>query len=533
MQELSTSKGPVDVSRSVVWIYGALGLPLAMITYPLGIWLPRLYASEMQLSLALIGAVISAAAISDAVTDPIMGFLSDRVRTRFGRRKPWILFGTPIFALSVWMLLNPAFGITALYLAFWFILLRIGSTLLGLPYAAWGAELSAEYHTRTMIQSAREKYVLVGLIVGSAIPMLVEWLAASRADPGFIVDKLGGLLAAAPALEGAVGRFGEALADGAAWWGIEHARPSAVLSNYSIGIVLLLPVAAILLLLFVPEPPTLPVQRQVHLAKGLKLMFRNGLFRRIILIEVLVAGGENFRNTLSLFFMQDYIGVRRAGEMYVIYFVVGLLAIPVWDRIARGFGKHRSLGCAMILVSVVSIWIFLLDYGDVGAFYLLFAAKGFCFGAFAYLPRAMMADVVDIDTGRSGDARPGSYFAILGIMTKVAASFGGLSLPILALVGYNAVRDAEGQLHNGPTELLWLGILYAIVPTLLFGAALLLSWTWPLTGERHARIQRLLERRNARLRAQAAARAAAGEASGKSGEEAGDASRGSVREEAR
>ena len=106
----------------------------------------------------------------------------------------------------------------------------------------------------------------------------------------------------------------------------------------------------------------------------------------------------------------------------------------------------------------------------------------------------MLADVVDLDTVRTGTARPASYFAILGFMTKCAASFGGLSLPILGLVGYQVARGAT----NGPTELLWLGILYAIVPTIFFGIAFYLCATWPLTASVHQRLQNLVERKQAR-----------------------------------
>jgi Na+/melibiose symporter-like transporter len=491
---------PADVGRGAVLIYGSLSLPLAMISYPLGIWVPRLYASDVGLSLALVGLVITAAALSDAFTDPVMGFLSDRWRTRWGRRKPWIFVGLPLFGVAVWMLLNPPGDATIVYLAFWFIALRMGSTLFGLPYAAWGVELSTEYHTRTRIQSAREKYVLVGLIGGSAIPLLVEWSSAINVDPGFIDQKFGWVQVLGTQLFEYTGTFLTACAAGL---GFTDSSPSTVLSSYSFGILFLLPLTGFLVLAFVPEVPAMPVQNQVSIFKSLKLMARNGLFRRILIIEVLIAGGENFRNALSLFFMQDYIGVRFAGEMYVVYFSVGLLAISFWDLLAKRLGKHQSLAWAMVLVGVVSVWIFALDHGDVGAFYVLFALKGFCFGAFAYLPRAMLADVVDIDTGRSGDARPASYFAILGIMTKIAASFGGLSLPILALVGYQAIRTPE--VTNGPTELLWLGVLYAIVPTAMFVVAFILCWTWPLTGARHARIQRLLQNRNARLRRRHAA----------------------------
>ena len=142
-------------------------------------------------------------------------------------------------------------------------------------------------------------------------------------------------------------------------------------------------------------------------------------------------------------------------------------------------------------VGAVSLGCFSLDYGQVTEFYVLFALKGFCFGAFAYLPRAMLADVVDLDTVRSGHARPASYFSILGFVTKCAASFGGLSLPILALVGFSA---ASGSV-NGPDELRWLGILYAVVPTAVFVIALYLCVTWPLTADMHARVQRLVEKR--------------------------------------
>ncbi|MDZ7827102.1 MAG: MFS transporter [Gammaproteobacteria bacterium] len=199
----------------------------------------------------------------------------------------------------------------------------------------------------------------------------------------------------------------------------------------------------------------------------------------------MITGGEQFRNTLSLFFMQDVIGLSRPGILDVVDFVSGLLAMPVGDLLARRYGKHRSLASATVLVSVVSLAIFGLDHGDVLAFQLLFAVKGFCFGAFAYLPLAMMADVVDMDTLRSGDQRTGSYFAVHGFMTKCAASFGGLSLPLLAMAGYSASRGAV----NGPDALYWLAVLYAIVPTAAVRLRLLAGLELAADPERHARIR--------------------------------------------
>lgn len=447
-----------DVSRSSIWIYGSLGFPLALLGYPLGIWLPRAYDTYIGIDTAYVGAVISLAAIFDAITDPLMGYASDSFRTRWGRRKAWVLVGAPFLALALYFLLNPDQGSTVLYLGAWFIFLRLGTTMLGVPYTAWGMELSGEYNTRTRIQSAREIFVLLGLIGAAAVPALVELI------------------------------YGD------------DATAVLVLNAYTWLAVPLLLLITVLVVLRVPEVPPRAREGQVSFLQSLTLMYRNKIFLRVLTIEFLVGGGEAFRNALSLYFMQDYIGAPRAGMLYLVYFSMGLAAIPIWNRLASRYGKHRSLSGAIILVSVVSLAIFTLDYGQVWPFYVLFAIKGFCFGSFAYLPRSMLADVIDVDTLKSGDPRTGGYYSIYGFMTKVAHSIGGTSLIALAVIGYNTSVGAS----NGAMELLWLGVLYAIVPTVLFCLALYLCWTWPLTSDKHAQLQRLLETREAR-RAQARA----------------------------
>jgi GPH family glycoside/pentoside/hexuronide:cation symporter len=450
LSETQTQAAAPDITKSTAWIYGSVSLPLAIMSYPLGVWIPRLYSTEIGISLGMIGLVIFCAAIFDAISDPLMGFFSDRTQTRWGRRKPWIVLGVPLYAFVIWMLLNPTPNVTVFYLASFYLMLRATTTIFGLPYAAWGMELSSNYHTRTMIQSAREKFVMIGLMTASSIVLLSEEL-----------------------------------------WNDNSA--SFVLSNFSWVIVTLLPITALLVVMRVPEVPEFNPPK-LTIKESMAKMVKNKLFSRLLVIELLIAGGENFRNTLSLFFVQDYIGAASVGRLYVIYFGVGLAAIPIWDWIAKNYGKHQSLAGAMVLVSLISIACFMLEHGQVTEFYILFAMKGFCFGAFAYLPRAMLADVVDLDTLRSGSARPASYYSILGFMTKCAASFGGLSLPILGYVGY---QTAKGSV-NGPEELMWLGILYAMVPTTLFIVAFYLSVTWPLTAKLHAKVQRIVEKRLAR-----------------------------------
>ena len=443
------------ITAKKAWIYGSLSFPIAMLGYPLGAYIPRLYSTEMGISLTMIGFVIMAAAIFDAVTDPLMGHFSDRWHTRWGRRRPWMVIGIPLWLFAVYMLLNPEVGITVVYLAFFYIFMRAASTLFGLPYAAWGVELSSDYHARTMIQSAREKYVLMGLIASAFMVAFSEEI------------------------------FG-------------RTEASFILSNISLVVLVLVPLATIFVLTNVPEVPTFNAA-PVSFKDGVSRMVKNKLFFRLLMIELLIAGGENFRNTLSLLFLQDYIGMTGIGRALVLYFGAGLLAIPFWDLLAKRFGKHVSLASAMVLVGAVSLGV-LTQMGNPGVlFYILFGLKGFCFGAFAYLPRAMLADVVDLDTLRTGTARPASYFAILGFVTKSAASFGGLSLPILAALGYSAIAGAE----NTPDELLWLGLLYGLVPTVVFVFAFYLRITWPLTDKLHEKVVRIVKKRYARQMIQA------------------------------
>lgn len=452
-----------SIGTRTIWTWGSLGLPLAMLGYPLGIWLPRAYGTDVGIDLAWIGFAGMAAGVFDAVSDPLMGFASDRFRSRWGRRRIWLLCGLPVLLVSVWMLLNPPSGATVAFLLLWYMCLRVGTTLMLIPYSAWGAELSAEYHMRTRIQAAREVFVLVGLIAAASIPFLVEEVYG--ADTTALL----------------------------------------VLSKFSWGVVVLLPLCTLIVVARVPEPPPLPDEGRVRFARSVRLMVRNGLFRRVLVIELLITCGENFRNALSLFFMQEVIGAPRPGTLYLLYFGTGLLAIPFWNGLAVRFGKHLSLAVALVFVGFVSVTIFTLDYGEVTAFYVLFILKGFCFGAFAYLPRAMLADVIDLDTARSGDSRPGSYFAVHGLMTKLAASVGLTALPLLSMFGFDAGRDAA----NTDVSLLWLGILYAIVPTVLFGVGIWQCVTWPLTAKRHARLQALIERK-AERRARVAGRSLAG-----------------------
>ena len=89
------------LARSTIYAHGTLGLPLAVIGYPLAIWIPAHYAGSLGINLATVGLILMLARLTDVITDPIMGEISDRWVTRFGRRRPWLLVGMPIMMFGV------------------------------------------------------------------------------------------------------------------------------------------------------------------------------------------------------------------------------------------------------------------------------------------------------------------------------------------------------------------------------------------------------------------------------------------------
>src|SRR5690606_36125627 len=164
------------LKRSTILMHGSVGIPLAIIGYPLAVYLPPFYAQEVGLNMALMALVLVLARFSDVITDPLVGMLSDRWRTRFGRRKPWLVMGTPLMLLGTVMIFMPPDGAGIMHLLVWTVLMYLGWTMVTLPYGAWGAELSTLYHQRSRVTASREGFILLGLFIAALAPAVVQAL---------------------------------------------------------------------------------------------------------------------------------------------------------------------------------------------------------------------------------------------------------------------------------------------------------------------------------------------------------------------
>ncbi len=454
-------------------LYGLVNLPTSIVGLPIALYIPAFYSQNLGLSLAMVGTLIALSRLTDVVTDPAIGIASDRWQTRFGRRKPWMVFGMPLKVLSLWMLFVPdsSFAITLwqmlggesvsnLYLFVWISLLYLGFTLVDLPYRAWGAELSTDYDERSRVTGWREAFGYGGTLLALLVPLIMS---------------------------------------------VAFDRPGASNALFGVAalVVFMMPLLTLPALIWVRELPVrgAPVAARVHWKRGLKIVWANGPYRRLVISLLFLVAAVSMTASLSFFFVGSVM--EETFDRYAIfilaYYVSSSLAIPIWFAISRRLGKHRTVVVGILWLSLWSAFIPLLGPGHYWLFFGIMMLKGSAVGALVFLPASMAADVVDLDTLRTGEQRTGLYFSLWGMVNKGAVAVGVfLATNGAAWFGFDPVSTA-----NSETAKLGVALLYSVIPALLACVALPLLWKYPLTRERQERMRAHIERRNLRL-AQAA-----------------------------
>ncbi len=482
------------VSELTIVNYSAMYMPVSMVLLPLGVYVLPYYV-ELGISLYTMSAIIFAARLSDAFTDPLIGVLSDKTKSRWGRRKPWIAAGAPLLMLSLYMLFVPPTDVSAWYFGFWIVTLYLAFTIVDLPYFAWGAELSPLYEQRTIITARREQFHFLGTISFNLLPIAAATaIFFSRADFSSVTE----------VFQNFAVEFTSIMEERAS-------HIDVILSWLANFVLVLIPVTFVMALLFVPEPAqkVIPRRKPTFIA-SLRVVRRNGPYIRLLVCYTVSVLGAGMTAVLSYFFVKHVIG---AGELYPIYLLVyyasSILGLPLWTQLSKRIGKHRAYRVAIFWFAFWASWIPFIPSGQFGLFLVIMCFKGSAIGALLAIPAAMAADAVDIDSARTGEQRAGLYFSVWGFLKKGANALGGaIGLAAVAFFGFDALADpalagtAEG---NSSSSLLMLAVLYSIVPAAFKFIALPFIWNYPLTEERQIRIRARLDRRGVTVKAQNAA----------------------------
>lgn len=401
--------------------YGALGLPLAFAALPLYVHVPRLYAG-LGLSLAMVGAVLMAARVVDALTDPLIGWSVDRVS---GRRK-WIAAALPVLGLGMIGLLSPPADAGALWLLGLLVLVSLAYSVATIAYNAWGAELAPTPDLRTRYVASREGFALFGVMLAAVLPTV---LAA-----------------------------GEAEATGLARLGL-----------------LLLPLLVVFGLWTLSRAP-LPVPAAAShqpVFSGLAAALRLRGFAPLLAVFAANGIAAAIPSATVLFFVADVLDAADGvGLFLVLYFLAAAASLPLWVALSRRIGKLRAWLAGMVLAATVFGWAATIGAGELVAYGAICMLSGVALGADLSLPPSLLADLL-AQPGVAVSAPPaGACFGWWNFVNKAnLALAAGLALPLLTLLGYTPGA-------RGPDALRALSIVYAVLPVVLKLAAIVLLWRW-------------------------------------------------------
>ncbi|MFT7235017.1 MAG: GPH family glycoside/pentoside/hexuronide:cation symporter [Methylophagaceae bacterium] len=427
-----------DSSR--YWFYGLPGLPLAALGLPLYIYLPTFYAEQLGLGLAAVGAALLIARVSDVITDPMIGLLSDWLPLP-SRRKWLMAIATPLLIVAIWALFIPPESSGFYWLLSWSLLVYLAWSLLTLPYTAWGAELSNDYDQRSTITASRESFVLVGTLFAAALPLAM---------------------------------------------GIGSNAPGEALALLAQSLTFLLPVTVLLCLLKVPESNRRA--QPIPFRAGLALLKQNTLFTRLLFAYFMNGIANGLPATLFLLFV-SYVLVlpEQFGLLLSAYFISGLIGLPIGVNLAQRYNKHRVWGCSMLWAVAIFAWVPTLGAGDFMSFLIICILAGLSLGIDMALPASIQADVIDLDSTKGGGQRSGFFFGLWGMATKLSLALAvGIAFPLLALLGFDT------QSAPADNNLFALSALYGLLPIPFKLIAAWTIWRFPLDRQQHQVLQQQL-----------------------------------------
>lgn len=431
--------------------FSIAGLAIGGVQTAVVLYLPAFYAQRFGMPLAVIGTIFMICRLLNAFSDPVIGVLSDRTRTRFGQRKPWVLGGGVLLLLTVFATYMPPVSGNALYLGIALFFLYLGNSAFSTPLYAWAGSLSPYYHERTRNQTYLQTVVSLGLVTMVAFPIAL----GLKSTDGATIASMG-------------------------WANVT-------------ALVIGLPILA----LFFKERPAPTLRHQLSFGAAFRLLATDRVVLRVIGSDFFVSLGQGFRGALLVLFVMSYMhlpSVTIMGLPLSPIFVIpllqygfGVLASPIWGWIGRRLGKNRTLIAAEVTQIVINLCLLLLQPGQYWALVVLTVAQGLSQGSGNLMLRAIVSDVADQERLKTGKDHSGLLFSIFNVTINAAMALSvGIALPLIGAFGFHPGQD------NTPAALSSLQWIIAVGPAIGHGLSALLMLRFPLTEAKHAEIVKAL-----------------------------------------
>mgnify|MGYP001348133223 FL=1 len=415
-------------TRLSYFIYALNALPLALIVFPLFVFVGEHYSSSLGISLLGIGIIFLFVRLLDGFLDPLVGLLSDKFSFSMGRRKFWLVISLPITTLSVWGLFaaDESGQFSIQYFSVNIVLLTIGLSLFGPPYYSLGAELSKEYLERSKIAFLREGFFLLGTISAALI---------------------------------------YALSDGS----------TEALKNIALAVIILHPITIFFTLIFVEESSKKNnIEGYIGFINIFETIITERRVQKFLLSQFFNSAANGIPGALFAFFVIHRLGREDlVGPLMLVYLISGVIGVPIWIFLGRFIIKTR-LWCFSICFSILIFFlVFFVGNNDIFLFIVICILTGLSVSADMALPTSIQADLLDEDLKKTGSNRSGAFFSILSVINKTSAAVSGA---FVLLFLYWVDFDPRG--NNKEDTLFYLTCLYALAPIILKILPLFTMWSF-------------------------------------------------------
>jgi glycoside/pentoside/hexuronide:cation symporter, GPH family len=439
----ATSAGPAArLSLRTKLGFGVCDLGGNLFFTALGFWALKYLTDTVGIAAAVAGSVIMVGKLVDAFWDPILGFLSDRTRTRWGRRRPYILLGSIPLAFAMWWFFtNPRIQdpvLLAVWAAASFILLNMAYSVVNIPYSSLTPELTADYNERSSLNGFRFVFAGVGTLLGAALvqPLLSAFGGGQGADKSLGFSVMGALFGAVMIATSAITAFS-----------VREPKAKA-------------------------EAP-----RAGGLLKTYLSVFRNKPFLVILFTYALNIVGLNFlMSVIAYYFAYIFANEGLTFVAMSVLLVTAIASIPISVLVSKRIGKKRTYQICFLVMATACLVIFFLGH-ILGPWFfiamMVYAGIGLGFGFST--PFAMVPDAIELDAIETGVRKEGAFYGMWLFVSKVGAAFAIFATGLVLDAGRFVPNMAQGE----PAKL---AIRLAIgpIPAIFLLGAMFLVQAYPL-----------------------------------------------------
>ncbi|MFN2271676.1 MAG: MFS transporter [Anaerolineae bacterium] len=455
-QFISRSDKRLSFWTKAAYAVGDLGNSVGVGTV-IPFWYTIFLTDIVRLDLRLVSLFWAIVTVWDAINDPLFGFLSDRTRTRWGRRRPYLLFGALPFGVAFILLwvIPPTHNQVLLFVYYTaiYILFEGVYTAVNCPYVALTPELTQDHDERTSLVTYR---MAVSIGAGLAAPLLFA-------------------LVIFPMFPGRDPRAYQTI-------------------GLICGLSFILPLW--ITFLGTRENPNSQQEDAPSLREAVRFVLRNVPFRYVLSISILSWMPVVVAQAVFAYYFIYWIGMTEDETSLVQVAILGLalLFLPVVLWLARRLEKKTAYIIAAATWVVVMLTILVIPQGAKVLAFILAPLTGFGVAAAHLLPSAMMPDVLEVDELMSGRRQEGVYMGLAVFVSKLAHTVVLALIPaVLRWSGYIQPTSQNLTPSQPAAALNALRLLLAILPVLLLVASIVVTWFYPLTRQRHAEIRRELE----------------------------------------